>query len=200
MSSPPDPPATVTFGNPTAERTVLLLPGSGDRLADPDPAVTARRNVTVLGFATVPASGQPTPWPAQPALDGPLPAVDDRVPHGSLGLIAVGDAAASGVLLAHRLADRVDRLVLISAPVPGVGPERERLEELLGTLTTRTLLINGQRDPAAANAEASWHRQRLPRARIEMIPASRLPHGRLELRIVWARALAHVAPGTAADP
>jgi pimeloyl-ACP methyl ester carboxylesterase len=53
-----------------------------------------------------------------------------------------------------------------------------------------TLLLYGARDPLAGPAHGRWWEERLPDARLEVVPAA----GHLVLLARWARALAHLAP------
>ena len=54
----------------------------------------------------------------------------------------------------------------------------------------RTLLLYGTRDPLAGPKHGRWWRERLPHARLELVPEA----GHLLVVPAWARALAHLAP------
>jgi len=56
----------------------------------------------------------------------------------------------------------------------------------------KTLLMYGSSDPVAANRHATWWKNALPDARIEMSPGA----GHLAILLRWKRALSHLAPGT----
>jgi pimeloyl-ACP methyl ester carboxylesterase len=131
---------------------VLCLP-EGAAVFDPLPEETARRDVELLGE-----------W------QGSQAAV---VGFGEGSWSAVGLAAAHGEL--------VERLVLVSAPVPDEPPP---------PVSARTLLLFGSKDPAGGQRQAVWWRDRLG-GRIEMIPGA----GADILERVWPRVLSHVAPG-----
>lgn len=55
----------------------------------------------------------------------------------------------------------------------------------------KVLIVNGQGDALAGNAHATWYRNALPDARVEMVPGV----GHLVLVPQWERILSHVSPG-----
>lgn len=61
-----------------------------------------------------------------------------------------------------------------------------------GAVTAKTLIVNGQADPIAGNAHATWYQRALPDARVEMVPQ----RGHLVIIPAWDRVLSHVGPGT----
>ncbi|HYI75207.1 MAG TPA: hypothetical protein VEW90_08045 [Gaiellaceae bacterium] len=134
-------------------RVVLCLPVGMPRV-DPAPAETATREIE-LAFE----------W--------------DGAPCGVVGW-AEGGMTALGLAAAHP--DLVDRLVLVSTPVPEDGLESPAVR-------AKTLLLYGSRD--GGNARAAWWKRALG-GRIEMIP------GLADdiLAAVWPRVLSHLAPRT----
>ena len=133
-------------------RVVLCLP-AGAAFADPAPEATAARDVE-LAFE----------W--------------DGSPCGVVGW-AEGGMTALGRAAAHP--DLVDRLVLVSTPVPDGGLEPP-------AVSAKTLLLYGSRD--GGNARAAWWKSKLG-GRIEMVPGD----GENILGRVWPRVLSFVAPG-----
>jgi pimeloyl-ACP methyl ester carboxylesterase len=124
-------------------------------VTDPDPAETAKREVDLA-----------TEW--------------DDTPSGIVGF-AEGGWKAVGLAAAH--ADLVDRLVLVSTPVPDAA------DAVPGDVAAKTLLLYGSKDPAGGHAQAKWWKDRLG-ARIEMVPGA----GHDILAQVWPRVLSHLAP------
>ena len=59
-------------------------------------------------------------------------------------------------------------------------------------VAAKTLIVNGQADPLAGNAHASWYQKAIPDARVEMMPGV----GHLAVIPAWDRVLSHLAPGT----
>jgi pimeloyl-ACP methyl ester carboxylesterase len=132
---------------------VLCLP-AGAPLVDPAPEATAARDVE-LAFE----------W--------------DGSPCGVVGW-AEGGMTALGLAAAHP--DLVDRLVLVSTPVPEHGLEPP-------AVNAKTLLLYGSRD--GGNARAAWWKSKLG-GRIEMAPGV----GDDILAAVWPRVLSYLAPRT----
>jgi len=174
-------PARATYGDADAERAVLLLLDDSEGLEDPDPNRTSRRRAIVTAAAVT----------AKTTVDDLL----GIVPAGALGIIAVGRAGWIGVELTVRLGAEIERLALVAVPAPGAHDPR--MGTLIGQVRAKTLIINGQRDPRAASRDATWLKNRLVSARVEMVPSARLVGGRLTLAPVWDRLLQHcgVRPG-----
>ncbi|GAA1440633.1 alpha/beta hydrolase [Leifsonia poae] len=59
-------------------------------------------------------------------------------------------------------------------------------------VAAKTLIVNGQGDPLAGNAHATWYQRALPDARVQMTPGV----GHMVVFPAWGDVLAHVAPGT----
>ena len=78
------------------------------------------------------------------------------------------------------------------SPPPRQPLDRDDLGVLIERVTAKTLILNGQHDEPAAYAAATWYKDHLASARVEMVPGD----GELGLPAVWARVLAHVAPRT----
>ena len=129
----------------------------GEVAADPGPDETAKREVELA-----------MEW------DGTSAGV---VGFAEGGWKAVGLAAAHWAL--------VDRLVLVSTPIP-------EHDIPVGEVLAKTLLLFGSKDPAGGHKQAAWWKQRLG-GRIEMTP--RASHDILEQ--VWPRVLSHLAPRSA---
>jgi pimeloyl-ACP methyl ester carboxylesterase len=131
---------------------VLCLPG-GASAFDPAPEETARRNVELTDE-----------W------DGTRAAV-----------VGVAEGGWSAVELAAAHGDLVERLVLVSTPVPDEPPS---------AVSAKTLLLFGSKDPAGGQKQATWWKERLG-GRIEMVPGADADI----LERVWPRVLSHAAPG-----
>ena len=74
--------------------------------------------------------------------------------------------------------------------------ERDLEKDVLAGVAAKTLILNGQRDPDAASAAATFYRSAIPGARVEMVPAHGAADERLALGDVWDRVLSHCAPHT----
>lgn len=192
----------VSVGTPDAARTVIVIGTRGTATADPDPAVTRRRDVRVVAvrvdhdaLSERSAFGDRAP--------GHIEALDRLVAtlaaEGPVSLVGVGEAGPVAVGLAAMLGDRADRLALVGVPIPAEQPlSVDAAEQVMAAVTAKTLIVNGQKDPDAAAAAAQWHRSRLLGARVEMVPRrDGATDDRLSLTAVWERVLSHTAPGTA---
>ena len=110
-------------------------------------------------------------------------------PSGSFAVIGWRIAGQEGAALAASQASRVDRLVLCCVPAP-VGDE---LSFEPHDIAAKTLLLFGQHDPDAPSRHARWWKDRIPGARVEMVPRS----GSEIIATMWKRILSHAAPNTA---
>ncbi len=191
------------FGAIGATRTVVVLRTGATAMLDPDPAVTALRNVRIL------AIGLPVEELANPAAFGGETQAEStastlatlaRAHAGELpaGLVGYGPTGSLALLVAASLGLDIDRLALIAVPAPGTPLDRDDAAEVMARVTAETLIMNGQHDPDAAAAAARWHHEHLSASRVEMVPGAAVPapDGRLALADVWGRVLTHVAPGT----
>ena len=188
-----------SFGAPGAPRLVVLV-GVGISMAvDPLPAVTSGRDIRVLAVGVDGAAidepgahGGETPAESTAATlaDRIREELDDAV--ATAGLVAyraAGDVALRATAL---LDDSIDRLVLVAVPAPAAPLDQEELGRTIEPITAKTLIMNGQRDPDAAAADARWYKAHIRSSRVEMVPGD----GPLALPDVWDRALSHAAPGT----
>ena len=126
----------------------------GGIATDPRPDETAKRDVE-LAFR----------WDGTPA-----------------GIVGFAEGGWRAVAATH--GDLVDRLVLVSTPVPdseGVVP--------LDAVSAKTLLLYGSKDPAGGHKQAAWWKERLG-GRMELVPGA----GSDILADVWPRVLSHLAP------
>lgn len=186
-------------GTPGAARTVVVLRTGSLASVDPDSAVTAARDVRLLlvhldapELDDPPAYGGETPAGSTAA--ALIALAGEEIGDAPFGLVAERDAAALGLSLAAALGDRVDRLALVAAPVPESPLQRDLAVPILGRVTAKTLVLASAGDPDAPQAAATWHRDHLADARLEMVPGT--GDGRLALTDVWARVLSHTAPHT----
>lgn len=136
-------------------RVVLCLPGDTSRI-DPGPTETAKRDVQLVAAL----AGSPA------------------------GVVGFGDAGWEAVALADSNGDLVDRLVLVSTPIPEAAGATPR------GVAAKTLLLYGSEDPAGGHKQAAWWKERLG-GRIEMVPGADADI----LERVWPRVLSHIAPG-----
>jgi pimeloyl-ACP methyl ester carboxylesterase len=134
-------------------RIVLCLP-DGAVASDPNAAETAKRDIEI-------AYG----WDGTPA-----------------GVVGFAEGGFGAFRLAFENPELVDRLVLVSTPIPEHDGGAK-------TVSAKTLLLYGSKDPAGGQAQANWWQNRLV-ARIEMVPGE----GRDILERVWPRALSFLAP------
>ncbi|GAA1940594.1 hypothetical protein GCM10009775_35610 [Microbacterium aoyamense] len=200
--SPQEPLDAATFGVPGARRTIVVLRHGATATSDPGPADTARRDVRVLAVGLSEAElDDPAAYrgetPAETAAASVIDLIRAQAPDASVALVGVGAVAAVASRIVAESPGLVDRLVLVAAPLPETAAQRDLAEELLETVTAKTLILNAQKDPDAAAAAASWHRDHLPDVRVEMVPLTRAGDPRLSLGDVWTRVLSFCAPGTA---
>lgn len=190
-----------SFGAPGAERAVFVLREGPAATTDPDPAATSRRDVRVIAVGvTADDIEDPSSYrgatPAAIAAAALVRMVDEEAHGRPVGLVGVGAAGELSLMVAARLGAAVDRLVLVGIAEPRTGLDREEVAELLGTIPAQTLILNSRDDPEASAAAARWHEERLPSARVEMVPGAGDTDPRVSLPDVWDRVLSHAAPGT----
>ena len=194
-----------SFGRLGAQRTVVVLSTGATAMLDPDPAVTATRNVRILAIGIPPGELEdPATFggetQAQSAAAALAAVVRGEAGDSPVGIVGYGGTGELAIMLAQALGDGADRLALIAVPAPETRIDRDDQQAVLARVTAKTLIMNGQQDPDAAAPAARWHHKRLPSSRVEMVPAAGVssPDGRLPLSSVWNRVLSHVAPGTKA--
>jgi len=190
--------------------------GAGGRVAL---ALGARRPDLVERIAVfgTPAPESEVPWlpaPLRDRLDS-LRAESPAVVVDGLGDLFAEAAASDPHSL--RALDLLGGVDLDSASLDAVPGSRQRLAEMLvcafaqgagglaaevagyclrpwgfkpSSVSSKTLLLYGSRDPYAANRHATWWQRHLPSARMEMLPGA----GPLAIVRSWKRALAHLAP------
>jgi pimeloyl-ACP methyl ester carboxylesterase len=105
------------------------------------------------------------------------------VDDAQAGVVGFAEGGWAALRLAAEHGDLVDRLVLVSTPVPA-SPDA-----VPQTVAAKTLLVYGSKDPAGGHRQAVWWKERLG-GRIEMVPGA----GRDILADVWPRVLSHLAP------
>ncbi|KRA23955.1 hypothetical protein ASD65_05615 [Microbacterium sp. Root61] len=190
------------FGTPGAARTVFVLRTGPAAILDPDPPTTIRRDVRIIAVQVTPAElSDPGAYrgetPAELAVASLDELVVEEVPDGAtVGVVGVGAAAAFSALFVCELGERADRFALVGVPAPSSALDRDEGAGILARVRAKTLLLNGQGDGDAGAASASWHRDHLSDARVEMVPRAGAGAKALGLTEVWPRVLSHVAPGT----
>jgi pimeloyl-ACP methyl ester carboxylesterase len=97
-------------------------------------------------------------------------------------------AGVQAAALAAATPALVDRLVLCGVPAPEDGV----LTFDPGDIGAKVLLLFGQKDPVAPARDARWWKERIPGARVEMVPGA----GGDIISTMWGRVLSHAAPGT----
>ena len=80
----------------------------------------------------------------------------------------------------------VPRLALVSLPFPDEMPDGADLDAVV----SRTLLLYGSADPETGARHGRLWQERLPNARLEMVPSG----GHDLLSRMWSRILSHLAP------
>lgn len=192
-----------SFGSPGAARLIVVLREGMLATVDPDAALTQRRDVRVVGVRVtddevIEPGGFRGQSPAAVTVGALIELAESVLLEGPFAVVGVGVTGDLAVRLAGALPDRVDRLVLVAVPSPRRPLDRDDDEDLLAAVQAKTLILNGQRDPEAAAADAEWHRSRIASARVEMVPASvDTSDPRLGLSTVWERVLSFTAPHTA---
>ncbi|WP_203581228.1 alpha/beta fold hydrolase [Microbacterium hibisci] len=190
-----------SFGGAGADRTVVLLRAGVSTLSDPQPEATIRRHARIVAVGlTVDDLDDPAAYRGATSAETTAATLAEFIgaeQHDRpAGLVGVGDAGALAIMVAAHLGEGVDRLALVAVPEPTSGLAGSEVADLLARIPAKTLILNGQRDPDAAAAAARWYKERLPSARIEMVPRTDDPTARVILADVWERVLSHVAPGT----
>ena len=195
------------FGTPGSDRLVVLV-GTGIAVAvDPLPAETAARDICVLAVALGAGAmedpgGHGSETPAEQTAEWLADLVREtleetraRSHEGDAlraGIVAYRDAVDVALRAAVHLGESIDRLALVAVAAPEQPLDRDDLGALMGGVSAKTLVLNGQRDELAAAAAAAWYQKHLGSARIEMVPDEES----LSLAAVWGRVLSHVAPRT----
>jgi pimeloyl-ACP methyl ester carboxylesterase len=140
--------------------------------------------------------GQP-PAEAHAALAAQLAPIAPADPYKPDALKLFGAGAADsaalrgggrerlGAMLATALAQGVTGL---AADIAGYSLQPWGFE--LSEVRPKTLLLYGSQDPIAASRHGRWWQQRLPDARLEMVPQA----GHLLVIPMWQRVLSHLAP------
>lgn len=196
------------FGTPGAERLVVLV-GAGDTSTiDPSAVVTAAREIRILAVAlTGAAIDDPGTFGSQTPAEQTATALADLV-REQLGVDGSDEDPRTAGILAYRaagdvalratkeLGEVVDRLALVAVPLPEGPLDRDDLGGLIQGITANTLIMNGRRDGEAGDDAASWYRDHIASARVEIVPQD----DPLSLTDVWERILSHVAPGTKRSP
>ena len=189
------------FGTPGSERLVVLV-GTGVGL-DPLPAETAARDICVLavtlgdatmedpgGYGSETPAEQTASWLAGLIRQTLTSIGSDR--ELTAGVVVYGRAADVALRAAVELGETIDRLALVAVPAPDQPLDRDDLGALIAGVSADALILDGQRDEAAAATAARWYEEHLRSARVEMVPDV----AALSLSDVWARTLSHVAPRT----
>ncbi|HWI30311.1 MAG TPA: hypothetical protein VNT50_02365 [Microbacterium sp.] len=188
-----------SFGIPGAARLVVLV-GVGAAVAiDPLPAVTLSRDIRVVALGLdvreiedPGAYGGETPAELTAQKVATLIRAELDHPQATAGLVAYRGGGDVALRAAAVLGETIDRLALVAVPRPETAFDREELARVLASIPAETLIVNGQRDEAAAAEDAEWCEEGIPASRVEMVPGD----GPLALPDVWDRVLTHVAPGT----
>lgn len=190
-----------SFGAPGAERSVFLLRAGISTLSDPRPDLTARRDARIIAVGlTVDDIDDPAAYRGATAAEmtaaGLARFIAQERHDRPVGIVGVGDAGELAILVAAHLGEGADRLALVAVPQPASELGGAEVAEVLAGVTAKTLILNGRDDPDAPAPAARWFKDRLPSARVEIVPETSDPQSRLILADVWERVLSHVAPGT----
>jgi pimeloyl-ACP methyl ester carboxylesterase len=187
-----------------ATRCVVVLRSGALATVDPAPQVTAA-HATRLLLVQVDASELDDPptfggeTPAGSAAAEVLALLREEVPDGTFGVVGERAAALFAAALAAQLGPRVDRLALVSAPMPDGPLACDLTAGVLSQVSSVALVVNASTDPGAPAEAAQWYAAHLRRGRAEAVPAAD-PHpldGRLALSDVWDRVLGHVGTAVA---
>ncbi|WP_213011679.1 alpha/beta fold hydrolase [Paractinoplanes toevensis] len=95
------------------------------------------------------------------------------------------DAGLDDLAFAARHPGAVDRVALVSTPIPDGDPAFD-----LSEMTAKALLLFGAKEPRTGSRHGTWWQRHLPNARLEMNPAG--DHDLLTP--MWTRVLSHLAP------
>jgi pimeloyl-ACP methyl ester carboxylesterase len=118
-------------------------------------------------------------------------------PYAPQSLIAVGAGPADEVALRGGGRDRLGKMLSkayaqgvtgLAADIAGYCLRPWGFEP--SDVAAKTLLLYGSQDPIAASRHGRWWQERLPDARLEMVPGA----GHLVVIPMWQRVLSHLAP------
>jgi pimeloyl-ACP methyl ester carboxylesterase len=180
-------------------------------------ALAARRpdlveRVAVLG---TPAPDEEVPWipPAQKdglealrgrpaaevhaALTAQLAPLVPADPYAPDALRSLGAGAADSAALRGGGRERLGAMLAVAFAQGATGMAADIAGYCLqpwgfepSEVQTKTLLLYGSQDPVAASRHGRWWQERLPDARLEMVPQA----GHLLVIPMWQRVLSHLAP------
>jgi pimeloyl-ACP methyl ester carboxylesterase len=164
------------------DRTVVFChaaPGSG--AFDPEPTQTSARAVSLLAVDR-PGYGRFDPvgadeWATVSGAAGDVADVLDQLGAGPVGVAMLTAAFAQGA-------------AGMAADIAGYCLQPWGFEP--ADVKAKTLLVYGARDATAGPRHGSWWQERLPDARLEVVPGA----GHLLVIPMWERVLSHLAPHT----
>jgi pimeloyl-ACP methyl ester carboxylesterase len=121
---------------------------------------------------------------------------DPRAPQA---LMALGAGPADEAALRGGGRDRLGKMLAVAYAQGATGLATDIAGYCLQPwgfeppgVTAKTLLLYGSQDPVAASRHGRWWQQRLPDARLEMVPGA----GHLLVIPMWQRVLSHLAPNS----
>ncbi len=196
MTRAPGPGTEIDYrsvGRPGAARVILVLRSGPLATSDPDPEVTAQRDVRLLlvGLDGEELSDPPTfggETPAGSTAAQVLALLDTEAPGPALGLVAERTAVPFAITLAADLGARIDRLALVAPAPPETPLAADLLTARLERIGADTVVLAGPDDAAAARSYAGA----MPAAATWIREAD--AGGRIALSRVWRDVLDHVAP------
>ncbi|WP_223692198.1 alpha/beta hydrolase [Leifsonia poae] len=169
-----------TSGNPAAERIVVFChPAPGSSTFDPDPTVSAAREVHILAFDR-PGYGSSDPLPVDewPSVTGPADdiaeylrammrdeAASGIVRRRTIGIVGWSAGGRTALAFAARHPDLVDRVAIVATPAPNeavqwIDPPLQAMSDQLATLppdaavAELTGMLAGQVDAVRAADDA----------------------------------------------
>ncbi len=171
----------------TSGRTVLLCHPASDRAGvDPDPTVTATRNLTLLSLDS------PTDTRDLDAAADSIASALAEAANPPVGVVGWSGGGRVALALAARHPALVDRLVLAGTPRPDGDDSEQAWGFALTAITAKTLVLAGSADPVAGPRHGTWFQRTLPNARYEQVPGA----DQHLIVPMWARVLSHLAPRT----
>ncbi|OZD38583.1 hypothetical protein CH252_32105 [Rhodococcus sp. 06-1477-1B] len=190
-----------SFGTPGAPRAVFVLRTGDVATTDPDARVTSGFDVRIVAVGLdapeledPPVFGGQTP--AGLTVEALQALLEREAPGATVGLVGERSAGAIALYLAAAMGEVVDRVAIVGVQSPSDPLSRDLRTPLLDELAAEVLVVVGGDGPAG-HGDAHWYVDRLRSGTAEIVHPDEIGsvNGEVTLTSVWARVLAHVAPG-----
>ncbi|WP_150958923.1 hypothetical protein [Microbacterium testaceum] len=191
-----------SFGTPGAPRAVFVLRTGDIATTDPDARVTSGFDVRIVAVGLdapeledPPVFGGQTP--AGLTVEALKALLEREAPGATVGVVGERSAGPIALYLAAAMGEVVDRVAIVGVQSPTDALSRDLRTPLLDDLAADVLVVVGGEGPAG-HGDAAWYVDRLRSGTAEIVHPDEIGsvNGEVTLTSVWARVLAHVAPGT----